>query len=64
MLYIVLAAAAAICAGGWFFTRISIKIILYYMQEKGCTLPTDTELKACSRKAVKDTFTFGRKNKR
>ena len=64
MLCIVFAGLAVACAAGWFFSRQSVKIILCYMKEKGYAPPTDAELKACVRKVVKETFTFGRKNKR
>lgn len=62
--YLLLGGIAGVCAVGWFFSRLSAKIIIFYMKEKGYTLPTDAELKACSRKATEDTFTFGWKNKR
>lgn len=61
--YLLLGGIAVICATGWFFSRLSLKIILFYMKEKGYAPPTGAELKACSRKATKDTFTFGKKDK-
>lgn len=64
MFSVVLGVAATVCAIGWFFSRLSTKIIICYMIEKGYMPPTDEELKTCSQKVIKRTFTFGRKNKR
>ena len=61
---LVLFATTLTCAAGWFFAKITVKTLLCFMDEKGCTLPTKQELKACSRKAVEDTLTLHRKNKR
>lgn len=60
----VLGVVAVICAAGWLISQLSIKIILCYMKEKGYTPPTDSELKACSRKVTKAMFTLSRKSKR
>ena len=49
MLYILLGVIAAVCAAGWLVSRISIMTLLWYMQEKGCPLPTDKDLKAGSK---------------
>lgn len=56
MLSIVLSLIAAVCAAGCFFSRLSVKIILCYMKEKGYAPPTDTELKTCTRKVTKGMF--------
>ena len=64
MLCIVFAGLAIVCAIGWFFSWQSVKIILCYMKEKGYAPPMDAELKECTRKVTKETFTFGRKNRR
>lgn len=64
MSYLVLGGIAVACAIGWFFSQISFKTILYYMREKGYAPPTDAEIKTYTAKAIKDTFTFGRKKGR
>lgn len=56
MLSIVLGLIAAVCAAGWFFSRLSVKIILCYMKEKGYAPPTDAELKTCTRKVTEGMF--------
>lgn len=45
-------ATTAVCAAGWFCSRLSVMTLLYFLEEKNCTLPTKDELKACSRKAA------------
>ena len=62
--YISLAALVGICAIGWFFSRLSTRILLRFMVKKGYTPPTEAELVECSREEVEAMFTFGRKNKR
>ena len=64
MVKLILLATTMVCAAGWFFAKITVKTLLCFMDEKGYTLPTEQELKACSRKAVEDTFTLSQKNKR
>ena len=56
MLPIVLGMVAVVCATGWFFSRLSVKIILCYMKEKGYAPPTDAELKTCTRKVTEGMF--------
>ena len=56
--------AAIICAAGWFFSRLSTRILLRFMAKKGYTPPSKAELAVCSREEVEEIFTFGRKNKR
>lgn len=58
-----LCAVAIVCACGWFFNKLSVKILLCFMQGKGYTPPTKSELKACSRKVVEQLFTFDRRNR-
>ena len=53
-----------ICAVGWFFSRLSARILLRFMVKKGYTPPSRAELAVCSREVVEEMFTFGRKNKR
>lgn len=62
--FLALGVITGICAVGWFFSRLSTKIILCFIKEKGYALPTDAELKVCSRKVVKSLFTLGRRNRR
>ena len=50
MLTAILAIAAVVCAVGWFCARLSTMTLLRFMDEKGYTFPTDSELKTCSRK--------------
>ena len=45
-------------AVGWIVNRLSVITLLCFMEEKGYTPPTESELKACSREAVKRMFTL------
>lgn len=59
---LLLAIVAVGCALGWFFANISFKTILCFMAEKGYTLPTDEELKACTHQVI--LMFFGQQRKR
>lgn len=63
MMYIVQLVIILICAAGWFFNKLAVKILLCFMKEKNYTLPTDAELKACSHKVVCETHK-GRETKK
>lgn len=63
MLVPFLALTAITCGTGWFFSRITIKTILCFMEEKKHTLPTDEELKACTKRVVEETLTLRKKSK-
>lgn len=56
--------AALVCAIGWFFSRLSTRILLRFMVKKGYTPPSRAELAVCSREVIEEMFTFDRKNKR
>lgn len=56
MLSIVLGLIAAVCAAGWFFSRLTVKIILCYMKEKDYAPPTNAEVKTCTRKVTAEMF--------
>lgn len=62
MMRVCMGVVAAVCAAGWFFSRLSVKILLRFMKEKNYTPPTGSELKACSRMVVEETFTFAGKH--
>lgn len=53
-----------ICAGGWFFSSLTTKIILHFMETKGYPMPTREELKASSQEVTCRVFSFGAKNRR
>ena len=44
MIYIALIALLLICVFGWAVQRISNMILLWYLQEKNCPLPSDEEM--------------------
>lgn len=56
MLIAIFFAATVICAIGWLCSWLSTITLLCYLEEKGCTLPNATEIKACSRKAAERMF--------
>lgn len=56
--------AALVCAIGWFFSRLSTRILLRFMVKKGYAPPSRAELAVYSREVIEEMFTFGRKNKR
>ena len=49
-------AAAIICGLGWLREAIGLRAILLYMHGKRYTPPTEEELKACCRVAVRRMF--------
>lgn len=53
---ILLGSLSAVCAVGWFLSRLTVNVLLCFMEEKRYTPPTGAELKACSRKAVERMF--------
>ncbi|MDE7261061.1 MAG: hypothetical protein K2N78_03225 [Oscillospiraceae bacterium] len=58
MLAAILGIATVVCAAGWFGSRLSTMTLLHFMGEKGYALPTDAELKACSRKAAEQMLSW------
>lgn len=56
MLTVLLLISTLVCAVGWFGSRLSTMTLLHFMSEKGYTLPTPAEVKACSQKATKQMF--------
>lgn len=46
MIAVIFAVTTAICAIGWFAQYISTAALLWYIQEKGCPLPSDEDMKA------------------
>jgi hypothetical protein len=62
MACILLGGLSAVCAVGWFVSRLTVNVLLCFMEEKRYTPPTGVELKACSRKAVERMFKRSSKN--
>lgn len=62
MACILLGSLSAVCAVGWFISRLAVNVLLCFMEEKRYTPPTGAELKACSRKAVERMFKRSSKN--
>lgn len=58
MLTTLLLISTLVCATGWFGSKLSTMTLLHFMGEKGYTLPTQTELKACSRKAAEQILSW------
>lgn len=56
MVAIVLTVTTAVCAFGWFVSRISVIAMIRYIKIKGYERPTDTELKECIHWAAKRVF--------
>ena len=48
MACILLGSLSAVCAVGWFVSRLTVNVLLCFMEEKRYTPPTGVELKACS----------------
>lgn len=61
MLTVILGITTVICAVGWFFSRVTIKTLLYCWKDRGYPLPTDAEINNNGRKALEKIFTFSRK---
>lgn len=61
---VILGGIAIVCAARWFANYLAFQTILAFIELKNYTLPTKEELKACSQKAVKRIFTFGRRKVR
>lgn len=56
MLTIVLAIVAVICGIGWLKYYISTCALVYYLQRKGYTPPSDEEIQECTRWVIKRIF--------
>ena len=56
MLTIVLAVVAVICGIGWLKYYISTCALVYYLQKKGYTPPSDQEIQECARYAAGKIF--------
>lgn len=61
ILTVLLGTIAVVCAAGWFLCSLSGRVLLCFMEKKGCPLPTRQELKECSREAVEKMFHSSRK---
>jgi len=58
VLTIAFAIVAIICAVGWFLSWIRALTLICFLDEKNYTLPTEQELKACSRKATERALSW------
>lgn len=58
MLVVLLLITTLICAVGWFCAKLSTMTLLCFMSEKGYTLPTPAEVKACSRRAAEQMISW------
>ena len=48
--------STAVCAVGWISNNIAARAFLRYLCEKGYTLPTKEELRACVHEAAEQKF--------
>ena len=63
MLTAILGITTVVCAVCLFFSRVTIKTILYCWRDRGYPLPTDKEIHANTRKVIDEIFRPGRKPK-
>ena len=63
ILTFLLGTIAALCAVGCFLCNLSCRVLLRFMEKKGCTLPTRQELKECSREVIEKMFNAHRKSR-
>ena len=56
MLTIFFALTTAVCAIGWLSRYISTCAMIYYIEKKGYTQPSDSEIKECTLWATKKIF--------
>lgn len=54
MLTIILGGVAVTCAIGWVSRYVTTLAIIYYMQEKGYSIPNNEDMEDCTRAVTKN----------